>query len=224
MRTGALLNSLLLRSYDKLQKTIDMDSQLRPFQFLSLTFRALSHHLRTPLSIATNELSSLPPSDEVAHALAQLKSMSQRLKNLFPPGPSMLMLERCVLSSLEANDFEIATSSKDPMVLLDRARFEWVLRTIPQLLRATERPTSAIYSLNVSNDSATLTLNWGDSEKALMTPTLYSTFTDIFIASRDTPMIEPAVIDAILLGHNAETFIEDRGNAGLLRIILEAPR
>lgn len=201
-----------------------MESQLRPFQFLSLTFRALSHHLRTPLSIATNELSCLPPSDEVTHALTQLKSMSQRLKNLFPSGPSMLMRERCLLSSLETTEFEIAATSKDPMVFLDRARFEWMLRTIPQLLRATERPTSAIYSLDVTNDAATLTLNWGDSEKALMTPTLYSTFTDIFIASRDTPMIEPAIIDAILLGHNAETFIEDRGSAGSLKIILEAPR
>jgi hypothetical protein len=166
-------------------------------QIVQALVRALSHRIRTPLSVVSNELNvyrSLLPGEDVARLIARCQSISELLRSVTVPHGEGESTD--LLSALHEVGARVERCDGPIVVALPREQLLWMLHALRALTGVTkDQPWNVVLSVNAELVECRFQPSQPFGGGA---PTNGLTLTGFFNEQLDRDLVEPPVIDALL--------------------------
>lgn len=184
----------------------------RPLDLIAALLRALSHKIRTPLSVISNDLNVIKShgfTDECTRDLAKVNQISELLRRcttavLASSAPSRLTLEQ-LAKKLGGIELRLAEGDAGQPLTIDAERLNTALHFIADTLGAfapkgsfTAEPFPVQCQINAARDLQLRIERPFTSFAAIEQGKRFDTFTELFSRSLDSDLPWPALADAIL--------------------------
>ncbi len=184
------------------------DQSQRAFVVFSSLIKALSHKLRTPLSVISNDLfyfQSILPEGQCARSSSKLIEISVLLNDLSQLGTAPLRFEKeNLLSILEEVFPQIENRSSTPCyALIDESKLKSVLGLFNELITVVAPRDTPRVDLLRTDSNAEILITFPFASPAASEHTVYS-LSECFssVLELDSPL--PPIIDALIWAHNGE--------------------
>lgn len=191
-----------------------LDKNERCLLLVSTLARALSHRLRTPLSVISNDLAYLKrfmPPDEEFYSPEKCREISAILKNLSTIGDADLKSTPTSYQQIEnqlLEHYKITAPSSAASINCDLQRVILALKMLADLINNDPNTQSkAQLSLLKSDTESYIKILSSFKLSSTPQPDSYNSFSLFFNTNTNSDSILPAMIDTIIWAHGWESKI-----------------